>query len=126
MFKKSRNLFALNFAKGQKFSFLILCEGYMDVIALHQAGFQMAIATLGTALTPEQARILTQYTSQVLLSYDADAAGQNATKRASAILDQVGLQIRVLKVEDAKDPDEFIKKFGSADSKCCWKRVKTQ
>ena len=114
VFKKSRNLFALNFAKGQKFSFLILCEGYMDVIALHQAGFQMAIATLGTALTPEQARILTQYTSQVLLSYDADAAGQNATKRASAILDQVGLQIRVLKVEDAKDPDEFIKKFGSA------------
>ena len=114
VFKKSRNLFALNFAKGQKSSYLILCEGYMDVIALHQAGFRMAVATLGTALTPEQARILTQYTSEVLLSYDADAAGQKATKRASAILDQVGLQIRVLKVENAKDPDEFIKKFGPA------------
>lgn len=114
VFKKSRNLFALNFAKNQKSSYLILCEGYMDVIALHQAGFQMAVATLGTALTPEQARILAQYTKEVLLSYDVDAAGQNATKRASAILDQAGLQIRVLKVEGAKDPDEFIKKFGPA------------
>jgi len=115
VFKKSRNLFALNFARVACSEELILCEGYMDVIALHAAGFTNAVATLGTAITPEQARIMSRYTKKVLISYDSDAAGQKAANRATGILGEVGLDVRVLKIKDAKDPDEYIKKFG-ADS----------
>ena len=113
VFKKSRNLFALNFARTACAEELILCEGYMDVIALHAAGFSNAVATLGTAITPEQARIMSRYTKKVLISYDSDAAGQKAANRAIGILGEVGLDVRVLRIKDAKDPDEFIKKFGA-------------
>lgn len=112
-FKKSKNLFALNFAKNHCSEQLILCEGYMDVIALHAAGFENAVATLGTALTQEQARMMTKYTKKVILLYDSDDAGQRATDRAIKILSDVGLETRILKVNDAKDPDEYIKKFGA-------------
>ncbi len=113
VFKKSRNLFALNFAKASKRSGLILCEGYMDVIAMHQAGFDNAVATLGTALTSEQSRLIAQYTDHVTLSYDSDAPGQAATRRAVGLLSEVGVKIRVLTMTGAKDPDEYIKKFGA-------------
>ena len=112
-FKKSRNLFALNFAKNHCSERLILCEGYMDVIALHAAGFENAVATLGTALTQDQARIMAKYTKQVLISYDSDEAGQAATRKAVRMLSEVGLDVRILRMEGAKDPDEYIKKFGS-------------
>ena len=112
-FKKSRNLFALNYAKDHCSEQLILCEGHMDVIALHAAGFQNAVATLGTALTSEQARIMAKYTKKVIISYDSDEAGQRAANRAIQLLSEVGLEIRVLKLNGAKDPDEFIKKFGA-------------
>ena len=92
---------------------MILCEGYMDVIAMHAAGLTKAVATLGTALTPEQARIMARYTKRVLISYDSDAAGQKAANRAIGILGEVGLDVRVLRIEGAKDPDEFIKKYGA-------------
>lgn len=111
-FKKSKNLFALNFAKNNCSDSLILCEGYMDVIALHAAGFENAVATLGTALTPEQARLMKKYTKTVLISYDSDEAGQKAADRAFSILGEAGLETRVLRYEGAKDPDEYIKKFG--------------
>ena len=114
VFKKSRGLFAMNFAKATKRPQLILCEGYMDAIAIHQAGFDNAVATLGTALTPEQARLIAQYTSEVVISYDADAAGQKATQRASQLFAQTGVKVRVLSVSGAKDPDEYIKKYGAA------------
>ncbi len=113
VFKKSRNLFALNFARTACSEEIILCEGYMDVIALHAAGFTNAVATLGTAITPEQARIMSRYTKKVLISYDSDAAGQRAANRAIGILGEVGLDVRVLKIQGAKDPDEFIKKYGA-------------
>lgn len=113
VFKKSRNLFALNFARASCAEEMILCEGYMDVIAMHAAGFTNAVATLGTALTPEQARIMARYTKRVLISYDSDAAGQKAANRAIGILGEVGLDVRVLRIEGAKDPDEFIKKYGA-------------
>lgn len=113
VFKKSRNLFALNYAKSSKESALILAEGYMDVVALHQAGFTNAVATLGTALTAEQARMISQYAAEVVIAYDSDGAGQKATNRAINIFGEIGLPVRVLKVQDAKDPDEFIKKFGA-------------
>ena len=112
VFKKSRNLFALNFAKTSKQPGLILAEGYMDVIAIHQAGFDNAIATLGTSLTEEQARLISQYTEQVIVAYDSDGPGQAATKRAINIFDQVGVKVNVLTVTGAKDPDEFIKTYG--------------
>lgn len=114
VFKKSRNLFALNFAKAIKEPALILAEGYMDVVALHQAGFANAVATLGTSLTSEQARMISQYAEEVVIAYDADGAGQKATNRAINMSGEIGLKVRVLKVKDAKDPDEFIKKFGAA------------
>lgn len=113
VFKKSRNLFALNFARTACANEIILCEGYMDVIALHAAGFGNAVATLGTAITSEQARIMSRYTKRVLISYDSDSAGQKAANRAIGILGEVGLDVRVLKIKDAKDPDEYIKKFGA-------------
>lgn len=112
-FKKSRNLFALNFAKDHCAEQLILCEGYMDVIALHGAGFQNAVATLGTAITPDHARIMKRYTKSVLISYDSDEAGQRAADKAFRLLSEVGIDTRVLKVEGAKDPDEYVRKYGA-------------
>lgn len=112
VFKKSRNLFALNIAKATKEQRLLLAEGYMDVIALHQAGFENAVATLGTSLTDEQARLMSQYAKQVVIAYDSDGAGQTATKRAINIFSEIGMQVKVLSMKGAKDPDEFIKKFG--------------
>lgn len=112
-FKKSRHLFALNFAKKHCDEQMLLCEGYMDVIALHAAGFENAVATLGTAITSEQARIFAKYTKKVVICYDADNAGQNAAQKAMRLLGEVGVEIRVLKLSGAKDPDEYIKKFGA-------------
>lgn len=112
-FKKSRNLFALNYAKGNCGEQMILCEGYMDVIALHAAGFPCAVATLGTAITSEQARLMTKYAERIVISYDSDEAGQRAAQKALRILGEVGLETRVLRMSGAKDPDEFIKKFGA-------------
>ena len=113
VFKKSRNLFALNFARHTCQEQIILCEGYMDVIALHSAGFENAVATLGTAITSEQARIMSRYTKKVIISYDSDEAGQKAAMRAVKLLSEVGLDVTILKVNGAKDPDEYIKKFGA-------------
>ena len=112
VFKKSRNLFALNFAKQTCAESIILCEGYMDVIAMHAAGFTNAVATLGTAITSEQARLMSRYTKKVIISYDADEAGQKAAQRAMKMLDEVGLAVGVIKVPGAKDPDEYIKTYG--------------
>ncbi|MBQ2686416.1 MAG: DNA primase [Clostridia bacterium] len=112
-FKKSKNLFALNFAKKACSESLILCEGYMDVIALHAAGFENAVATLGTAMTADHARLMKKYTKSVLISYDSDEAGQRAANRAFELLGEVGLEARIIKMSGAKDPDEYIKKFGA-------------
>ena len=112
-FKKSRHLFALNFARNHCTEQMILCEGYMDVIALHAAGFENAVATLGTAITAEQARIFAKYTSRVVISYDSDEAGQRAANRAMQLLGEVGLEVRVLRVPGAKDPDEYIRLNGA-------------
>ena len=113
VFKKSRNLYALNFAKNHCAESIILCEGYMDVIALHGAGFQNAVATLGTAITPDQARIMKRYTKSVIISYDSDDAGQRAADKAFRLLGEVGLDTRILKLGDVKDPDDYIKKYGA-------------
>ena len=112
-FKKSRHLFALNFARNHAAENMILCEGYMDVIALHAAGFENAVATLGTAITSEQARIFEKYTKKVIISYDSDEAGQRAANRAMQLLGEVGIDVRVLRVPDAKDPDEYIRRYGA-------------
>ena len=112
-FNKRRNLFALNFAKNCCAERMILCEGYMDVIALHAAGFEFAVATLGTAITPDHARLFSKYTKKVIISYDSDEAGQNAANKAMRILGEVGMDVRVLKMNGAKDPDEYIKRFGA-------------
>ncbi|MBR6531058.1 MAG: DNA primase [Clostridia bacterium] len=112
VYKKSDGVFALNFAKNGNPSQIIVAEGYMDVIALHQAGFTNSIACLGTALTQEQARLVSRYAEEVILSYDSDEAGQKATKRAIEIFGRTGVKIRVLKLTGGKDPDEIIKKFG--------------
>ncbi len=114
VFNKRRNLYALNYAKATTDSSLILCEGYMDVVALHQAGFFNAVATLGTAITPEQARVMARYATKVYICYDSDAAGQKATDKAIALLGEAGLSVKVITVKNAKDPDEYIKKFGKA------------
>lgn len=111
-FKKSKHLFALNFAKNVCAEKMVLCEGYMDVIALHAAGFEYAVATLGTAITPDHARVFSKYTKKVIISYDSDDAGQNAANKAMKILAEVGMDVRVLKMDGAKDPDEYIQKFG--------------
>lgn len=113
VFKKSRNLFALNFARNACAESLILCEGYMDVIAVNMAGFPNAVATLGTALTVEQARMMAKYTKKIILAYDSDEAGVAAAKRAIPMLADVGLEVKMLRIEGAKDPDEFIKKYGA-------------
>ena len=112
VYKKSRHLFALNFARQSCSESLILCEGYMDVIAMHAAGFTNAVATLGTAITSEQARVMSRYTKKVVISYDSDEAGQRAAARAVKILSDVGLDVAILKVPGSKDPDEYIKTFG--------------
>lgn len=114
-FKKTKNLYALNYAKNTKDGYFILCEGYMDVIAMHAAGLGMAIASLGTAFTSEQARVIKKYVDRVVLSYDSDEAGQKAANRAIGILDAAGIEAKVLKMNGAKDPDEFIKKYGAAE-----------
>ena len=112
IFNKRKNLFALNIAKKSTQGRIILTEGYMDAIALHQYGFDCAVASLGTALTEEHAQLLAKYTNQVVLTYDGDEAGQNATRRAIPILERAGLQIKILRMQGAKDPDEYLKKFG--------------
>lgn len=113
IFNKRKNLFALNLAKKSKLGYMILVEGYMDAIALHQFGFDCAVASLGTALTEDGANLLSRYTEQVVLIYDGDEAGQNATQRAIPILEKAGLQVKVLQMRGAKDPDEYLKKFGA-------------
>ena len=113
VFRKSRNLFAMNFAKNKASEFLLLCEGNLDVVALHKSGFENAVASLGTALTEEQVRIIASYTEEVVVSYDADEAGQKATAKAIELLRARGLKVRILTIPDAKDPDEYIKKFGA-------------
>ena len=112
VFNKSRNLFALNIAKKSRQGRIILTEGYMDTISLHQAGFDCAVASLGTALTQEHAQLLSRYTKQAVIAYDGDAAGVAAAQRAITILEKTGLEVKVLQVRGAKDPDEFIKKYG--------------
>ncbi len=112
VYSKSRSLFALNLAKKSKSGYILLVEGNIDVVSLHQAGFDSAVASLGTSLTTEQARLISQYTSQVILAYDSDKAGQKATQRAIDIFQHLDLKISVLKVPGAKDPDEFIQANG--------------
>ena len=111
-FKKTDNLFALNFAKAANNRTLILCEGYMDVIALHQAGFTNAVAALGTSFTANHAHLVSRYADEAVLIFDADAAGQKGTQRAINLLRGTGVNIRVVTIPDGKDPDEFIKKNG--------------
>ena len=113
IFNKRKNLFGLNLAKKTKLSYLILVEGYMDAIALHQYGFDCAVASLGTSLTEEHAVLLSRYTENVVLIYDGDEAGQRAAQRAIPMLEKAGLSVKVLTLKDAKDPDEYLKKFGA-------------
>ena len=112
VYHKSRTLFALNIAKKSKAKRYILCEGYMDVISMHEAGFDTAVCACGTALTAEQAKLLSEYAEEVILSYDSDEAGQKATERSLGILASTPLKVSVLSYQGAKDPDEFIKKYG--------------
>jgi DNA primase len=113
VYKKTRNVFALNFARHTCQEKLILCEGYMDVIALHSAGLTNAIATLGTAITADQARLMRNYTKQVVICYDSDEPGQKAAQKALRVLGDVGLDVRVIVIPGSKDPDEYIKTFGA-------------
>lgn len=112
VYKKSENLFGINFAKSVCSERVILVEGNMDVISLHQAGFENTVAPLGTAFTTEQANLLSRYTKEIVLMLDADAAGQKAVRRASELLENTGLSVRVVVIPDGKDPDEYIKKNG--------------
>ncbi len=113
VFSKSRNLFALNLAKKSKSGYIILSEGNIDVVSLHQAGFDSAVASLGTSLTPEQARLISRYTDQIIIAYDNDGAGQKASQRAIGILEKLDVRVKVLRMSGAKDPDEFIKRKGA-------------
>ena len=113
IFNKRKNLFGLNFAKKTKESNIILVEGNIDVVTLHQFGFDNAVASLGTSLTEDQVTLLSRYTDEVILTYDGDEAGQRAAKRAIPMLEKAGIKVRVLQVKDAKDPDEFLQKFGA-------------
>ncbi len=115
IFDKSRNLYGLNFARTSRKGNVILCEGYMDVIAMHQAGFTQAVASLGTAFTSGQASLLRRYANEILLSYDSDGAGVNAALRAIGILKEAGMTGRVINLEPYKDPDEFIKALGGEE-----------
>lgn len=112
VYHKSRTLFALNVAKKSKSKRYILCEGYMDVISMHEAGFDTAVCACGTALTAEQAKLLSEYADEVVLSYDSDEAGQKATERSLGIMANTPMKVSVLSYQGAKDPDEFIKKYG--------------
>ncbi len=112
IFNKRKNLFGLNFAKKTKQPYMILVEGNIDVVTLHQYGFDNAVASLGTSLTEEQVALLSRYTEQVVLTYDGDEAGQRASARAIPMLEKAGIQVKVLQVRDAKDPDEYLHKFG--------------
>lgn len=113
VFNKSRNLFGLNLARKTKAGQLILVEGNIDVVSMHQAGFDCTVASLGTAFTAEQARLMARYTNMVVIAYDSDGAGMKAAKRAIGILESTGMNIRVLQMDGAKDPDEFIQKRGA-------------
>lgn len=113
LFDKSRNLYGLNYARTSREKYILICEGYMDVIAMHQAGFTNAVASLGTAFTTQHASLLKRYTSQVILTYDSDGAGIKAALRAIPILKEVGMSIKVLNMEPYKDPDEFMKNLGA-------------
>jgi DNA primase len=115
IFDKSRNLYGLNFARASRKHNLLICEGYMDVIALHQAGFTNAVAALGTAFTGFHANLLKRYTNEVLLTFDSDQAGTQAAVRAIPILKEAGLTVKVINMKPYKDPDEFIKALGSAE-----------
>ncbi len=112
VYNKSRNLFALNIAKKSRLGRMILTEGYMDTISLHQAGFDCAVASLGTALTAEHAQLLARYTKEAVIAYDGDGAGVAAAQRAIPILERTGLKVKVLRMAGAKDPDEYIKSYG--------------
>ena len=112
VYKKSRTLFALNIAKRSTSRRYILCEGYMDVISMHQAGFDTAVCACGTALTPEQVKLIGEYADEVILSYDSDEAGQKAAARSLELFAPSPARVSVLNIPGAKDPDEFIKKFG--------------
>lgn len=112
LFDKSRNLFGLCYARKSRKKSFILCEGYMDVISMHQAGFTNAVASLGTALTEEQCRLLKRYVDEILLTYDSDGAGIKAAKRAMPMLKSVGIRTKVIRMQPYKDPDEFIKAMG--------------
>ena len=113
LFDKSRNLYGLNYARLSREGYLLICEGYLDVISLHQAGFTNAVASLGTAFTSQHANVLKRYTDQVILTYDSDGAGVKAALRAIPILMEVGMSIKVLNMKPYKDPDEFIKNMGA-------------
>lgn len=113
LFSKRRNLFAMNFVKKSKQGYIILTEGYMDTVTLHQYGFDCAVASLGTSLTQEHADLLSKYTKEIVLIYDGDAAGQNAIRRAIPILEKTGLQIKILRMQGAKDPDEYLHEYGA-------------
>ena len=113
VFNKGRNLFALNLAKKSKAGYIILSEGNIDIVALHQAGFDSAVASLGTSLTPEQARLISRYTNEVIIAYDNDGAGIKASQRAIGILERLDMKVRVLRLTGAKDPDEYIRARGS-------------
>ncbi len=113
IFNKRKNLFGMNLAKKSKAGYIILVEGNIDVITLHQFGFDSAVASLGTSLTEEHATLLSRYTEEVVLTYDSDEAGQRAAKRAIPMLEKVGIKVKVLQMKDAKDPDEFLHKFGA-------------
>ncbi len=112
VFNKSRNLFGLNLAKKSKNGYIILSEGNIDVVMMHQAGFDSAVASLGTSLTPEQARLISRYTNEVIIAYDNDEAGKKAARRAITLLEKLDLRVRVLSLSGAKDPDEYIKSKG--------------
>ncbi len=112
-FKKSKVLFGLNYARHNCAEQMILCEGYMDAIAMHAAGFENAVATLGTAITADHARLLARYTKRVIINYDSDEAGQQAAYKAMRLLDEVGLEVRVLRLSGAKDADEYIRLYGA-------------
>ncbi len=130
IFNKRKNLFGLNFAKKTKQPNIILVEGNIDVVTLHQFGFDNAVASLGTSLTEDQVTLLSRYTEEVILTYDGDEAGQRAAKRAIPMLENAGIKVRVLQVKDAKDPDEFLQKFGADKFKLlledCSNRVEYQ
>ncbi|CUX71543.1 DNA primase [Clostridium sp. C105KSO15] len=115
LFDKSRNLYGLNYARLSREKYILICEGYMDVIAMHQAGFTNAVASLGTAFTTQHAQLLKRYTDKVVLTYDSDGAGVKAALRAIPILKEAGISIRVLNMQPYKDPDEFIKNMGAEE-----------